>query len=222
MCGRFTGLSAAETADVARGIARDARARQLVLPLATDDAVAAHLVPAPLERRTAQENLFGEGERPADIFPDGVAPVIAVGARSLKVVSLRWGFHVDWKQGPIFNARSEKAGQGMWADACAHRRCIVGARAFYERGTVVHEGRPAAEQPRGLYRFTAPDGAPLFMAGLYERGRFTLLTCPPSAPVAAVHERMPVLVERGRLADWLAGDLSLLATPRIPLSVTTG
>lgn len=216
MCGRFTGLSAEETADVARGIARAARVRQLVLPLATDAAVAAHLVPAPVLRR-AQGSLFGEGERPADVFPDGVAPVIAVGSRSLKVVGLRWGFHVDWKKGPIFNARSEKAGQGMWADACAHRRCVVGARAFYERGTVRHEGVPAAEQPRGLYRFAAPDGAPLFMAGLYERGCFTLLTCPPSEPVAAVHDRMPVLLERDRLADWLAGDMSLLATPRIPL-----
>lgn len=217
MCGRFTGLSAQETADVARGIARDARARQLVLPLATDEAVAVHLAPAPLERRVAQGNLFGEQERPADVFPDGVAPVIAVGARSLKVVGLRWGFHVNWKQGPIFNARSEKAGQGMWADACAHRRCVVGARAFYERGTVVHEGLPAAEQPRGLYRFAAPDGAPLFMAGLYERGCFTLLTCPPNETVAAVHDRMPVLLDRAHLADWLAGDTSLLATPRVPL-----
>lgn len=217
MCGRFTGLSAQETADVARGIARDARARQLVLPLATDEAVAVHLAPAPLERRAAQGNLFGEQERPADVFPDGVAPVIAVGARSLKVVGLRWGFHVDWKQGPIFNARSEKAGQGMWADACAHRRCVVGARAFYERGTVVHEGLPAAEQPRGLYRFAAPDGAPLFMAGLYERGCFTLLTCPPNETVAAVHDRMPVLLDRAHLADWLAGDTSLLAMPRVPL-----
>lgn len=217
MCGRFTGLSAQETADVARGIARDARARQLVLPLATDEAVAVHLAPAPLERRVAQGNLFGEQERPADVFPDGVAPVIAVGARSLKVVGLRWGFHVDWKQGPIFNARSEKAGQGMWADACAHRRCVVGARAFYERGTVVHEGLPAAEQPRGLYRFAAPDGAPLFMVGLYERGCFTLLTCPPNETVAAVHDRMPVLLDRAHLADWLAGDTSLLATPRVPL-----
>ena len=217
MCGRFTGLSAQETADVARGIARDARARQLVLPLATDEAVAVHLAPAPLERRAAQGSLFGEAERPADVFPDGVAPVIAVGARSLKVVGLRWGFHVDWQQGPIFNARSEKAGQGMWADACAHRRCVVGAHAFYERGTVVHEGLPAAQQPRGLYRFAAPDGAPLFMAGLYERGRFTLLTCPPNETVAVVHDRMPVLLDRARLVDWLAGDTSLLDTPRLPL-----
>ena len=80
------------------------------------------------------------------------------------------------------------------------------ARGFYESHateTVPSErtGRPVKRQ----YAFAAPDGAPLLLAGVHDRGRFSLVTTEPNAAVAPVHNRMPLALEPGEAALWLRG-----------------
>ena len=127
----------------------------------------------------------------------------------LAVAHMAWGYEVPWKNGPVFNTRIETAlrSEGsMWAESFARRRCLVPARGFYESHateTVPSErtGRPVKRQ----YAFAAPDGAPLLLAGVHDRGRFSLVTTEPNAAVSPVHNRMPLAMGPGEAALWLRG-----------------
>ena len=153
----------------------------------------------------------------AEAFPSSVAAVIAPTGRGaqLAVADMVWGFDAPWKAGPVFNARIETAlgdPDGMWGDALRHRRCVVPAQAFFESHaaeTVPSErtGRPVKRQ----YAFSGADGAPLLMAGLHERGRFSLVTTKPNGAVDPVHDRMPLVLSPAEAALWLAGRFEGLA-----------
>jgi putative SOS response-associated peptidase YedK len=141
------------------------------------------------------------------------------GERRLDV--LRWGlvphFTKDLKActRPI-NARSESAaGSGLFRGALASRRCLVPADAFYEWRAMADGKQP--------YAIARQDGAPLAFAGLWEGWRdeagqvlrsFAILTTAANAEMAALHARMPVILEQGDWAAWLGeaggGHLALM------------
>lgn len=151
-----------------------------------------------------------------EALPSSVVPLIVASGDGcgLAVAHMAWGYEVPWKNGPVFNTRIETAlrSEGsMWAESFARRRCLVPARGFYESHateTVPSErtGRPVKRQ----YAFAAPDGAPLLLAGVHDRGRFSLVTTEPNAAVAPVHNRMPLALEPGEAALWLRGVYELL------------
>jgi putative SOS response-associated peptidase YedK len=103
------------------------------------------------------------------------------------------------------NARSETvATSGMFRGALAARRCLVPADAFYEWRATADGKRP--------YAIARADGAPLAFAGLWEGWRaadgetlrsFTILTTNANADLAALHTRMPVILEPDAWAVWL-------------------
>lgn len=153
---------------------------------------------------------IGRANRP-EALPSSVVPLIVAAGDGcgLAVAHMAWGYEVPWKNGPVFNTRIETAlrSEGsMWAESFARRRCLVPARGFYESHateTVPSErtGRPVKRQ----YAFAAPDGAPLLLAGVHDRGRFSLVTTEPNAAVAPVHNRMPLALEPGEATLWLRG-----------------
>jgi putative SOS response-associated peptidase YedK len=128
--------------------------------------------------------------------------------RSLDV--LQWGlvpyFTKDLKkaQRPI-NARAESvASSAMFRAAFAKRRCLVPADAFYEWRAMADGKQP--------YAIGRADGAPLAFAGLWEAWRandgemlrsFTILTTTANTPMAALHTRMPVILEEDDWRAWL-------------------
>ena len=64
------------------------------------------------------------------------------------------------------------------------------------------------------YTFQSPkQDATLFMAGCYQiyngQNRFVILTTQANASVAPVHERMPLLLERQELEDWIMEDAAV-------------
>ncbi len=75
------------------------------------------------------------------------------------------------------------------------RRCVQFADGFYEW---------QAGQP---YYYTLCSGEPFAFAGLWEAENGTpccdLVTCPPNALVAPVHDRMPVILRPGAIELWL-------------------
>jgi putative SOS response-associated peptidase YedK len=75
------------------------------------------------------------------------------------------------------------------------RRCIEFADGFYEW----REGRP--------FYFTLRSGEPFAFAGLWEPGdgiaSCDVVTCRPNSLVAAVHDRMPVMLSGDAVAAWL-------------------
>ncbi|TCM86567.1 SOS response-associated peptidase [Rhodovulum steppense] len=152
---------------------------------------------------------------PANDLPEGpnynvcpTNPVAAVtgegGMRRLR--ALRWGFVPHWYKTPtdgplLINARADTiATKPAFAEAARRRRCLIPASGFYEWSK-------AADGARLPWYVRRADGAPMAMAGIWkdwEREGQRLSTCAivtteANPAMAAIHHRMPVIVER---ADW--------------------
>jgi len=148
------------------------------------------------ERKLRRESRFGsiqvELEPRYNIAPTQGAPVALLRDGVLRLQELRWGF--DGVNGPVMNARSETAGEKrMFRSAWNEGRCIVPADGFYE-----WKEMPEGKQP---YRFVRRDRALFWFAGLHEAGKFTILTQPAKGCVAAMHDRMPLIVA-DEVIDW--------------------
>lgn len=94
-------------------------------------------------------------------------------------------------------------GQEDLRDSVLHRRCVIPAHHFYEWS-----------KNKEKYTFQSPkQDATLFMAGCYQiyngQNRFVILTTQANASVAPVHERMPLLLERQELEDWIMEDAAV-------------
>ena len=133
-------------------------------------------------------------------------PVAAVvehqGKRHL--ATFRWGLIPHYaKDASVaarhINARAESvASKPAFTNALARRRCIIPADAFYEW----HDKVPHA--------ITRTDGAPLAFAGLWSRWQdrttCAIVTTAATGPVAALHDRVPVVLEPRDFAAWLDRD----------------
>lgn len=184
-------------------------------------------------RRAGGTGVDGGARR--DAYPGSEVPVFAPQEDGrLKAVLAKWGF---WGQRPsdptgpqvagatggpapklVFNTRLNTAarqlrdGCGLWAQAIAHGRCLVPVRAFYEQSATETAASPLTGKPiRKPYRFTLAGSSVFLLAGIAEDGRFSIVTTEPNAQVAAVHNRMPLVLGPGESAAWLAGDLDRLA-----------
>lgn len=234
MCRRFIPVDRDEVARIAADIERDlaehadelasldpleAYEAHLFAPDAAHDARTSRAQSARREAAT-QLSLFDDGPAasvasasPARVeaFPSSVVPlIVATGdGCGLAVAHMAWGYEVPWKNGPVFNTRIETALKGdgsMWSSSFARRRCLIPAWGFYESHaseTVPSErtGRLVKRQ----YAFEPRDGAPLVLAGIHDRGRFSLVTTEPNDAVAPVHNRMPLVLGPGEAALWLRG-----------------
>jgi putative SOS response-associated peptidase YedK len=148
-----------------------------------------------------------------NIAPTQDAPVIRAGkdgARELAM--LRWGLVPAWAKDigvgtRMINARSEGVeAKPAFRAAIRTRRCLVPATGFFE-----WKGVPGRKQP---FAITLPD-RPLFaFAGLWEswtprEGQavetFTIVTTDANEAVAAIHDRMPVILPVEAEDAWLAG-----------------
>jgi putative SOS response-associated peptidase YedK len=126
---------------------------------------------------------------------------------------LRWGLVPSWARDPrslglkLINARAETmATNGAFRGALERQRCLVVADGFFE-----WERRPG--RPKQPYRVTRADGAPFAFAGLWASWRgddgveplrtCTIVTTTPSAALARIHDRMPVMLEPGAEDVWL-------------------
>lgn len=198
MCGRFTQkLGSSEIARIfdAEDLAEDLGERYNVAP--TDEAV------------VVVERAGEEGVRRA-------------------AARYRWGLVPHWASdrrigSRTFNARAETIARSpAFRDAFRRRRCLVPVDGFYEW---VGTGR--ARQP---LRIHDPSGRPLALAGLWAGRRdpetdlvertFTIVTSAPSAFMASIHDRMPVVIPPDAWARWLdpvapdLAELGALLEPR--------
>ena len=113
-----------------------------------------------------------------------------------------WGLLPEWSKDPWngprpFNARSETvAEKASFRGAWRHRRCLLPADGFYEKG----------------HRLAPIDGRPFWLAGIWDRWigpdgseveTCCVLTTAPNALVAPLHDRMPVVVPEGLEEAWM-------------------
>jgi putative SOS response-associated peptidase YedK len=127
--------------------------------------------------------------------------------------ALAWGLVPFWAKDAaigrrLINARLESISEKpAFREAWSRRRCLIPASGFYEwAGTGRERGR---KRPY----FIAPAHEPLLaLAGLWERWRTpagdrletcVIVTIEASPELAAIHDRMPLLVPRAAHATWL-------------------
>lgn len=161
----------------------------------------------------------------ADAAPAEVTPT-----RQLRV--MRWGLVPSWAKDPsigsrLINARVETvADKPAFKRAFARRRALVPADGYYEWWSppdAPHDSTGKVGKVRKVpYFIHRRDGGSLAMAGVYEFWRdrtrpdddpaawwttVTILTTAAQDAVGHIHDRMPLLVEPARWADWLDPDL---------------
>lgn len=149
-----------------------------------------------------------------DAFPRSLVPVIIASPEETLVIRmLTWGFSVPGRTNVIFNTRIETAADlPLWQEAIATRRCLVPARSFFERHRTEHGISPTTGKAvKQLERFDAPEGDLLFLAGIWQGAKFSVITTAPNASVAPVHDRMPLVVRASEVRTWLFGDYASLA-----------
>jgi putative SOS response-associated peptidase YedK len=142
--------------------------------------------------------IAGAPRQPGSNLPDRLALLV------------RWGLIPAWAKDPksmppMFNARSETAaGLASFKAAFRHRRALVPASGFYEWMAVGKSKQPFFMRPRhgGLVAFAGlmetyadPNGS--------EIDTGTILTTAASDDIAAIHPRMPVVIQPEDFARWL-------------------
>ena len=149
-----------------------------------------------------------------NVAPTQHVPIL-LSAGGLRVLdAFRWGLIPWWAKdakigSKMINARAETVVEKpAYRSAFERRRCLVPASGFYE-----WKKTPDGKVPHWIY---PADGTPLTFAGVWESWRaakdaepvltFTILTTTPSADVAGVHDRMPVVVAREHRDAWLGAE----------------
>lgn len=181
---------------------------------------------------------FGTGPPEALLGPSyNVAPTTDVYAvlsdgTARHLDAFHWGLVPRWAKDPkigakMINARAEGlATKNAYKAVFAKRRCLVPADGFYE-------WRPHPTEPKGKkqpFFVHRPDGAPYAFAGLWEVWRgpdrdqeplrsCTIITTSANSVMAAVHDRMPVILPPSAWDAWLDrdnDDLDLLGRLLVP------
>ena len=144
-----------------------------------------------------------------DIAPnlgeDALLPVIRQHPKEpvRQISTMRWGLIPSWAKDTsgaarMINTRSETASiKPAFRDPLKLRRCLIPADGFYEWAR-----KGASKQP---YCFEVNEGELFAFAGLWERWRdpsgqwvksCSILTTTPNAVTSAIHDRMPVILDR--------------------------
>ena len=140
-----------------------------------------------------------------NVAPGTSAPVLFLREGQLACETARWGLIPQWWTQPrpprlSHNARSEEArAKPLWRDAMRGSRALMPAIGWYE-------WRERDGQPFYFYR---RDGSLAALAALYSPHQGTLtcavLTSAAQAPLAEVHDRMPIALAEDAQRAWLEG-----------------
>lgn len=169
----------------------------------------AALVASPEDLRDA----FGLDEAPElpsryNIHPSQPVPVLRTPG---KLELLRWGLVPAWANDAKIGqklalARIESiASKPAFREPVRRRRCLVVVSGFYE-------WQRAGTKASAPFLFRRRDEKPFALAGVWDRWvsgdgevveSCAIVTQRARAPVEAIHDRMPVVLERESWSDWL-------------------
>jgi putative SOS response-associated peptidase YedK len=135
-----------------------------------------------------------------EIFPTDVVPVLTPDKDKAVPHLFSWGFPSFHGKRVIINARSETIHEKpMFRASVEKRRCVIPSTGFYEWD---------CDKKKFLYN--APDSPLLYMAGIYNQfegeNRFVILTTDSNSSVKDVHERMPLVLTKKQMQEWLFDD----------------
>ena len=139
-----------------------------------------------------------QGSCKKDIYPAQNALVLRGNNHDeIGAEQMMWGFPQYDNKGIIINARSEGVlEKRIFKESILHRRCVIPAKGFYEWN-----------KSKEKFRFERTDSDSLFMAGCFDifdgQDRFVILTTNANSSVSTVHDRMPLILEKGEIVTWL-------------------
>jgi len=134
-----------------------------------------------------------------DISPSAMATVLVQPENRLAAEDMKWGFPGYDGKSLLINARAESVMEKRtFQESVRQRRCVIPASGFYEWN-----------KRKEKFTFRRAGRAPLlFMAGCYTlydgKNRFVILTTQANASMAPVHDRMPLILERNEMEQWLS------------------
>ncbi|MGA8260199.1 MAG: SOS response-associated peptidase [Arenicellales bacterium] len=150
-----------------------------------------------------------------NIAPSGDAvPAVRQGATGRQLCMLRWPLIPHWaKEGKVKFATANAKGETL-AEKPAFRnawqrgrRCLIPANGYYEWQKAGDRKQP--------YHIQMADGGLFAFGGLWDRCRTgagdviescTIITTAPTASLAHLHSRMPLIIPRRAYSQWLTGD----------------
>ncbi len=145
-----------------------------------------------------------------NVSPSNHMPVIIRGDQEHVLEFMQWGLVPSWSKDPhsalkLINARQEGLlEKPMWRALVKSKRCIVPARGFYEWKKVGGKKLP--------YYITPKQGNVLSFAGLYDEWHddkgnqimsYTIITTTPNKEMAEIHTRMPAILNKTQMDQWL-------------------
>ena len=142
--------------------------------------------------------------------PTDVVSVIAPGRSKPKAVfPMKWGYTLKGDSKPLINARVETAAvKPTFKDDWLSHRCIIPASWYYEWE---HFKSPDGKIKIGdKYSIQPKDSTITYLCGLYrfENGYpvFTVLTREPSEELLRIHDRMPLILPKELIDEWIKPD----------------
>ena len=147
-----------------------------------------------------------------EVCPADIAPVIAPdNNHSPTVFPMIWGFTNPRERGkPLVNCRVETAGfKPFWKESWQRRRCIIPCSYYFEWE---HYMTIKGQKKAGQKYMIQPTGALItYLAGLYtiEEANgikvpvFTVLTREPGEEISFIHDRMPVILGKENVENWM-------------------
>lgn len=141
----------------------------------------------------------GNAMKHGEIFPTNQAPILQLENNKIMPELSTWGFPRFNAKGVIINARSETADERPMFHKSLHmRRCVVPSTGFFEW---------SQDAQKIKYQFTMPNQDALYMAGIFNEfqgeKRFVILTTKANLSISDVHNRMPVILPKDKIEDWL-------------------
>jgi putative SOS response-associated peptidase YedK len=156
------------------------------------------------------QNVAGEYRPGNNISPGQQIAAVLRKDDQNSLVDLRWGLIPSWAKDPsigykMFNARAETiAEKPSFKNAFQKRRCLIPMDGFYEWQKIGRMKKPL--------RFSLRSGEPFGLAGLYETwispekkpiNTCTIITTQPNELTLPIHDRMPAIISKDKMADWM-------------------
>lgn len=155
---------------------------------------------------------YGEIKTRFNVSPGQLMPTITSHSPN-KVEMMLWGFVPAWEKSDkpkgLINLRDDTVTQKPWAlKYLESQRCLIPASGFYEWKKTTEGKLPYYIKPKTDNYFA--------FAGLYsiwkhpktgeEKKTYAIITTSPNGFMQSIHNRMPVILDPNREADWLNPD----------------
>lgn len=153
-----------------------------------------------IQEQARREEKLAEEIANGDVYPSNQVVTIAKENDEIRPILTRWGFEGFKKGQLLINARSETVEhKKTFAKPFQEHRCVFPMTGFYEWNA-----------DKQKYLFSAEDT--LYVAGFYRvhhslegsKKESIIMTTKPNDTVAKIHDRMPLLVDKKDINQWLS------------------